>query len=117
MFPQSPFRCFSTLYRVDAIEASSGSNGWVTYTWGFSTLYRVDAIEAAKGHAVINPNLRFSTLYRVDAIEARPWSENGPTLATRFSTLYRVDAIEAFAKIGLTAIGAMFQYPLSGRCY
>ena len=40
---------------------------------GFSTLYRVDAIEApatCQGRCHRRP--RFSTLYRVDAIEAYP---------------------------------------------
>ena len=36
----------------------------------FSTLYRVDAIEAWSGRFVAGYRPRFSTLYRVDAIEA-----------------------------------------------
>ena len=36
----------------------------------FSTLYRVDAIEAAQEASRRVADLRFSTLYRVDAIEA-----------------------------------------------
>ena len=38
---------FSTLYRVDAIEARHGQCG-TDFDRGFSTLYRVDAIEAAR---------------------------------------------------------------------
>ena len=37
---------FSTLYRVDAIEAIITDGRTTAYATGFSTLYRVDAIEA-----------------------------------------------------------------------
>ena len=40
----------------------------------FSTLYRVDAIEAEHPKPLFKMrNARFSTLYRVDAIEAANW--------------------------------------------
>ena len=40
------------------------------YRLSFSTLYRVDAIEAATAGRSPLPHITFSTLYRVDAIEA-----------------------------------------------
>ena len=46
MVAQQGYTCFSTLYRVDAIEASDDDGDGVYETVCFSTLYRVDAIEA-----------------------------------------------------------------------
>ena len=83
--------CFSTLYRVDAIEARTRRHG-MSMLPSFSTLYRVDAIEAATPWRCGSTRRRFSTLYRVDAIEARRWQHRN-------------------------LVPHQFQYPLSGRCY
>ena len=83
---------------------------------GFSTLYRVDAIEAYRGPSMFKFTSGFSTLYRVDAIEARG-PACGPGRGRGFSTLYRVDAIEARRRSMTCPRRARFQYPLSGRCY
>ena len=156
---------FSTLYRVDAIEASPFPRprpGCVA----FSTLYRVDAIEARSGYGqpargrrlsvpsigsmllkrtaarhCSMPAVTFSTLYRVDAIEATVSARavaartglSVPSIGSMllkpghdparaapggpFSTLYRVDAIEATTPNTPHSPSALFQYPLSGRCY
>ena len=83
----------------------------------FSTLYRVDAIEAHRPTPTAHtPGRGFSTLYRVDAIEA-PGGVNDAGKIECFSTLYRVDAIEADVGLEEPAGEAGFQYPLSGRCY
>ena len=61
--------------------------GGVTfYTVGdepFSTLYRVDAIEALCLAAYTSLGWSFSTLYRVDAIEAKS-SQTAPDLMPNF---------------------------------
>ena len=44
---QSDGKCFSTLFRVDAIEADAWIRDFTLYLESFSTLFRVDAIEAA----------------------------------------------------------------------
>ena len=86
---------FSTLYRVDAIEAIYGGynpqveNGVSVPSIGSMLLKQTtdaDTMDARR---------RFSTLYRVDAIEAATPAVRGRRLPPSFSTLYRVDAIEA----------------------
>ena len=62
---------FSTLYRVDAIEAPARQSSAAPAAARFSTLYRVDAIEAGRRRRFCRDWRGFSTLYRVDAIEAR----------------------------------------------
>ena len=59
----------------------------------------------------------FSTLYRVDAIEGASRGGRSPVSRPSFSTLYRVDAIEGLLGRLLSQHDALFQYPLSGRCY
>ena len=49
-----------------------GASGATAGHRRFSTLYRVDAIEASMAIARMTDASSFSTLYRVDAIEARP---------------------------------------------
>ena len=83
----------------------------------FSTLYRVDAIEAVLPIPAYRPTVSFSTLYRVDAIEAMAQTQLGAWVFFAFSTLYRVDAIEAFLLEDRAGHERHFQYPLSGRCY
>ena len=52
------------------LKLGYGSSTYPMYV-GFSTLYRVDAIEApARQSSAAPAAARFSTLYRVDAIEA-----------------------------------------------
>jgi len=136
-------RCFSTLYRVDAIEARYENISPCCPSERFSTLYRVDAIEAAFnklpfrndgmvsvpsiGSMLLKPDNgrdeqqrpeRFSTLYRVDAIEALRWPSG-----------HRIHSVVSVPSIGSMLLKpflmedceihhtAAFQYPLSGRCY
>ena len=134
--------CFSTLYRVDAIEGRTFQFVPSYPALSFSTLYRVDAIE---GTAAISPApamTSFSTLYRVDAIEGPPASRaSGCLLRVSVpsigSMLLKAEAQTVVDDddhaVSVPSIGSMllkalsyrksaaspvkFQYPLSGRCY
>ena len=132
--------CFSTLYRVDAIEATSLCS-IAPVSPCFSTLYRVDAIEAGFATCASNPTSVLSVpsigsmlLKRLcqggdGATAGLSVPSIGSMLLKRrstvlvvipmspFSTLYRVDAIEARPTRPATTSPATFQYPLSGRCY
>ena len=83
----------------------------------FSTLYRVDAIEAfSKRRGAVNVH-PFSTLYRVDAIEARR-----PCCPSPSSERLSVPSIGSMLlkqppRHDYRSFQMAFQYPLSGRCY
>ena len=83
----------------------------------FSTLYRVDAIEGRYGKAHLSGH-GYVSVPSIGSMLLKA-SRSPPTRARRrrFSTLYRVDAIEGAAKSGDVVIVHAFQYPLSGRCY
>ena len=132
---------FSTLYRVDAIEAAFPSSsrprpGPVSVpSIGSMLLKRAGQSLPLSCHFRVSvPSIgsmllkrwtstpgsascrSFSTLYRVDAIEART-TPMPMLIRSGFSTLYRVDAIEASLQPPHHRTRLRFQYPLSGRCY
>ena len=108
---------FSTLYRVDAIEAGNPPPIVSDSRGCFSTLYRVDAIEASISVSTLRPASVVSVPSIGSMLLKHPHGGRVPDLSQRFSTLYRVDAIEALPHVGRQELVRPFQYPLSGRCY
>ncbi len=83
----------------------------------FSTLERVDGVEAALDISLAHNTIPcFSTLERVDGVEALAASTSLLVLLIRFSTLERVDGVEAESgHSSAQYFKPEFQYPRAGR--
>ena len=117
------------------------SSGWDASSGAFSTLYRVDAIEAlvAAVERCLCPVLSVPSIGSMllkhghRCLVLRSAKLSVPSIGSMllkhiitgraqhriatFSTLYRVDAIEAHSGDRQQRGVDDFQYPLSGRCY